>query len=406
MLLQFFLGEGELSFKKEYKKEVLRILADKDIPFRFANGEDSFSFFVPLYRRRSLCALLEEVGIPFEKKSITGLPRIIHSYRKRIGIPIGALIIGIMIWLSGRVIWCVNVEGNTTVSDGEIIELLEKLGCGVGDTYRDIDFDVLHNRFLMESENIAWIAVNMNGTHANVEVRETVNAQEKEDDDGFYNLIASEDGTVERIAATEGKPVVEIGDTVRKGELLVSGAITYKEIYNRYESAAGSVYASVLRSFSVSVPYEAEKKTYTGEKTVKRSLRIFKFNINLFTNSSNPYRFCDTITVYKQVYLFDTVALPVYVKTTEYREYGIEKEHLSEKEASERAMALYREELRRVVGDASLLKKTVTKEASESEYIIRCEMRLLADIAKKAPLIISKEENQNNKETEKYDQNS
>lgn len=396
MLLQFLLGEAELSFPIQHKKEVLSLLCDEDVPFRLLEGEGSFSFLIPLYRRKKLMQLFSDNNIPCEKKGIRGLPEIIYNYRKRVGIPIGALIIVLMVWMSGRVIWCVNVEGNSTVPDSEIIELLEKLGCGVGDTYEDIDFDVLHNRFLMESENISWISVNMNGTHANVEVREIKNGYTAKEDEGFYNLVATEDGTVERIAATEGKPVVEIGDTVRKGELLVSGAITYKEIFNRYESAEGSVYARVKRSFSVYVPYEGEKKVYTGEKTVKKSLRFFKFDINLFVNSSNPYEFCDTITMYKQVYIFDTVALPLYVKNIEYREYVTVKESISEDTAKERATSLYREKLKKVMGDASLLKKEVTGEADERGYTLKCELQLLADIAKKAPLVLERDEEKEN----------
>ena len=396
MLLGFFLGEYELFFDVEYRREVTRLLADEDVPFRIGESEGRFSFFIPIYRRKRLTECLAERNIPFEKGQIKGLPRIIYSYRKRVGIPIGALIIVLMVWMSTRVIWCVNVEGNSTVPDSEIIGLLEKLGCGVGDTYGDIDFDVLHNRFLMESENISWIAVNMNGTHANVEVREIKNGYTENEDEGFYNLVATEDGTVERIAATEGKPVVEIGDTVRKGELLVSGAITYKEIYNRYESAAGSVYARVKRDFSVFVPYKGEKKEYTGEITEKKSVRFFKININLFVNSSNPYEFCDTITMYKQVYLFDTVALPLYVKTVEYREYVTVDESITEDVAKKRAGSLYRQELERVMGDASLLSKKVTGEAGEDGYTVRCSLTLLADIAKKAPLVLEPKEEKEN----------
>ena len=138
---------------------------------------------------------------------------------------LGALLSAVMIWLSGRVIWCVNVTGNSTVPDGEIIEILESLGCGVGDFFGDIDFDVLHTRFLMKSDNIGWISVNMNGTHANVEVREIIFGKEETKEGGFYNVVAAEDGQIVRMAAVEGKPVCEIGDTVLRGELLISGAI-------------------------------------------------------------------------------------------------------------------------------------------------------------------------------------
>ncbi len=394
MILQYILGEARLSFSLQDRRRVFSVLSREDVAFRdMKSEEESFSFLVPLYRKKKLSEAFEKEGVEVKAGEWRGLPAVLYRYRKRPGIAIGILIIALLVWLSGRVIWCVNVTGNTTVSDGEIIALLEKLGCGVGDTYGDIDFDMLHNQFLLESDNIAWIAVNMNGTHANVEVREIKNGEEKKGDGGFYNIVAGEDGSIERIAATEGKPVVEIGETVRKGELLISGAITYKEIFNRYESADGSVYARVKRSFKVSVPYESEEKVYTGEKEEKKTLRFFKFDINLFVNSSNSYEFYDTITMNNQVLLFDTVALPLYVKTTEYREYKKEQVTLTESEARERATALYREKLCETLGDATLLSKTVKEKAESKAYTIECDLWCLADIAKKVPLRLQAREN-------------
>ena len=69
---------------------------------------------------------------------------------------------------------------------------------------------------------------------------------------------------------------------------------------------------------------------------------------------------------------------------------------LTEKEASERAEALYKKELERTLNGAQLLSKNVTETVGEDGVTVRCELYCLADIAKKVPLEI----NEITKETE------
>lgn len=402
MLIKYVGGQCRISFPAYEKRRVFALFAREDV--QFCNTElldHTVRVLIPYYRKKAVLSLLQREGIDAECIEILGLPSLIKRYRKRIGIPIGLLLAFVLIWLSGRVIWCINIKGNENVSDKEIIEELEKLGCGIGDTYGDIDFDILHNRFLMECKDISWIAVNMNGTHANVEVRETVRGEESEEG-GFFNIVAAENGQIEMIAEKAGKPVVERFDTVLEGELLISGAISYRQdTLSRYESADGSVFARVNRSFSVKVPLNQEIKSETGEKTEKKTIRFFNFDINLFRNSRIPYKLCDKITMNSQVYLFDSLPLPLYINKTVHTEYVMKKVRLSESEARDKAKKIYREKLYEVLGDSTLISKSVSENLCDDCYVISCELYCLADIAKKVPLEISENDENIKEETEK-----
>ncbi len=399
MNLHWLFGEVGLKFKNEDKQKVFLVISMIDTPFRkLEYGKEYFSIRIPLIYYKSMRSVCESEALTFEKTKVFGIPSLIYRYRKRVGLLLGFLLASAMIWLSGKVIWCVRVEGNSTVPDKEIIDTLESLGCGVGDMYENIDFDRLHNSFLMECKDIAWIAVNMNGNHANVEVRETEKG-EKEEEGGFYNIIASESGQIERIAEIEGKPVIQRFDTVVKGELLISGAISYKqETQSRFESAAGSVFAKVNRSFEVKVPVNREVRVYTGDKREENTVRFFKLRINLFRKCGISYELCDKITVYKQIHLFDTVPLPLYLHKTVYSEYSLKNTVLTEKEVRDLAIAEYRRRLTEVLGDAELISKSVTEDFDGEYFTVNCEIYCLADIAKKVPLVI--EENKD-RETEK-----
>ncbi len=389
-LLSFVFGMRAYLIRKAWVVGAINLLARLDISYdRLEKDEEgNLHFTVPAYKRKLLERALTAEGIVWERGALSGLPDIFRRYKKRWGIAVGFLIFVFLVAVSGGRIWCVEISGNSRVADEEIIELLDELGCGVGDTYKNIEFAKLHNAFLLRCKDIAWISVNMDGTHAHVEVRETLADQAKEDNQN-YNVVAGEDGQIEQIAAYEGKPQIAIGDTVRKGELLLSGVISYGETGLRYENAAGEVYAKVIRDFVVEVPLQTEKKIYTGHSTAKKSLVFFQFKSNLFFNSEIPYDSYDTTHRNRQLHLFDTVALPIWVETDLYEEYEVQSVTLTEDEAKTLAYQEYRARLKETLADAQLLEKNTDAALDEDGvYRIRCRLYCLADIAVRQPLVI------------------
>ncbi len=390
--LSFVFGSRAFFVEKTWAIGAINLLSRLDIPYAHLERDQDggLHFTIPSYKRKQLEGAFTAEGITWELGALTGIPSILQRYKKRWGIAAGALLFVFLTALSGSRIWCVEVSGNNQVEDAEIITLLASLGCGVGDPYKNIDFAKLHNQFLLQCQDIAWIAVNMDGTHAHVEVRETLADRQKEQEETqTYNVVAAEDGQIEQIAAYEGKPQIAIGDTVRKGELLLSGVISYGETGLRYESAAGEVYAKVVRDFTVEVPLKSEQKVPTGRKTTQKTLTFFQFKTNLFLNSGIPYDFYDTIYSDKQIYLFDSIALPLWVKTEVFEEYEMQQVTLTEEEAKTLAYQEYRTRLKETLADAQLLEKTTTAALDEDGvYRIHCRLYCLADIAVQQPLTI------------------
>lgn len=384
MIAAFLLGSAKITFSESFAPEAFRQISEKEIPFTSSQVRDGeCTLNIPLYRLRQLDFPKESV-----KTEICGFPKLLVKYRRRWGIAVGALLFSLILYFSGTVIWTVDITGNSNISDEYIKSVLKKVGCSEGVRIENLDFDVINNRFLIESEGIAWISVNMNGTHANAEVREIRRGAEQAPDGAMYNLVANEDGQIETVAATEGKPVVKINDAVSKGDILVSGVITHGESRLRFESADGSVYARVLRSFDVKIPLDCEKKTFTGEKKTYKTVTFFKNSINLFTNYGIPYGFYDTIEKEKRFHAGDYY-LPLSVKTVTYAEYTPKKARLSKKEAEERLLSEYRKMLRQTLDDDNLLSKKITRNDTEKDLCLHCELYCLADIAEKREIKIN-----------------
>ena len=175
-MLSYILGTVRL---RCWSSECLNILVRENVQCSdIQYKRDAVEFTLDLFSYLRAKRYLGEAETACERIAIKGIPSYIIRYRKRWGLALGIIIFSVVSLISGRYIWSFEVKGNSTVSDAEIIELLDELGCSVGTRISGIDFDMLHNDFLLRSDDISWISVNMDGTKANVEVREVKKGKE------------------------------------------------------------------------------------------------------------------------------------------------------------------------------------------------------------------------------------
>ena len=180
--------------------------------------------------------LLEKDAQRFRKECLSwdihpqiGPPQGILRYSKlwkgRWGIPAGILLFFCMVYISSSVVWSIEIRGNRKLSESEIKDMLTESGFCEGVRFSEMDFDLFQNDFLLDHPEVAWIAVNMLGTKAYVEIREaSETAAEKRSDSA--NIVAAEDGQILEVHVAGGHAQVIPLQTVRKGELLISGIMS------------------------------------------------------------------------------------------------------------------------------------------------------------------------------------
>lgn len=361
--------------------------------------EEGISFAILDREYRRLSKLLAE-DTPTTVKRY-GLPYLLYRYRKRVGIVIGLLLTLLLTKLSTLYVWEVTVSGNETLSDAEVIEALEELGCGVGSYIPGVDFYELCHLFLLENDSVAWISVNMVGTTAEIRLIERSGKEGLQDNNGTpSNLIARFDGVIVRTEVTSGELTVLPEETVKQGQMLVSGVlgIGQGEDPSRFllTRSRGRVYAKVDRVFEVVVPLTSVKETVGGRVVVKKTLKFFGKSLKLQENSSILPEDCDIITERKRIVLFEDsdliggVPLPVTL-ITEYYE-AVTREEVTRTE--EEALAVAEEEMASLIaselGDAELLSREVTTELRDTEagqaLTLIWKIVCIQDIAEEVPL--------------------
>ena len=326
--------------------------------------------------------MCESKGIQLEVGPSRGFPALFRKYKKRWGIPLGAAIFAVLTVVSCRVVWEVEVTGNEKLEDKEIIRMLADYGFGVGTHFRGMDFDVLQNEFLLTTDEIAWISVNMVGTVAHVQVRENLGGKHPDNtSNGIANVIATEDGQIVEVQIRAGKAAVVINDVVRAGDLLISGVIAVGEDGLRYEHADGQVFARVSRKITVEIPKNQEKKVYTGEENVRKTLIFFGKEIKLFGKSSIDNPTYDTILSEKNFSLPGGICLPILIREERDCVYTTESRTLSEPEAYIEAMKQYRTEMDILLSDSEILSIETEHYTDEQVYRITSYIVCITDIA-------------------------
>lgn len=348
--------------------------------------------------RLSQCSMIETVlgakGIILETIREHGIWRIFRKYKRRVGIPIGAAIFFLLIFLSEQFIWSFEVIGNEKIPDREIIAHLDKLGCAVGTYIPSIDFDTLHSTFLLEDERFSWVSVNLRGTHASVEVRETKPPTTVIDEDTPHNLVASEDGIVEYIEILRGQKIAREDEMVREGELLASGIVQMKHGLSLVH-ARGTVTARVKRTVKIEVPFEDTAREPTGREFSEKTLNFFGISIKLFKNTSNLPENCDKIEREAPLCFFDAVTVPITLHETVYREYTDVPIARSEDEAKAEAFKRFKEECCAVAADAELVSREVSSGVVGGAYVIECELTVVKNIAREVPIYLENDTGEN-----------
>ncbi len=335
--------------------------------------------------REELCRCdLDGVAI----SPMRGFPVGVHFLLHRVGITLGIVLFLLWSYVAERIVWDIRIEGNTSTPDHEIIELLTDLGCGYGAWFPAIDFDNLHARALTMTDTLGWLSVYMNGTVAEVQVREQLRPEGTKPEAGTYaNVVAGEDGVIESVRVVEGQAAVRPGDVVRAGDVVISGVMERKDMFLpeggvRFEYAAGEVFAKTVRPISVEISLNREEKVYTGAEKRVKSIKIFGNVVKLFENTGITYAKYDKIDKIERLSLFGVCDLPLWVEETIYREYVYETKEISPEAAVAEGMT----ELRRLTDEAveggELSEKTVTSDFADGVYRIRCLLYVIRDIAK------------------------
>ena len=361
------LAKGEVTGRVEsgFPERVLNICAEYGIVFWDLRWASPVEFTFTMTRRdwKRLRRLSRRIDCDMTAVNWKGAPFFLGRIRRRYGlwVTLGACV-ALLFWGS-FFIWDFQVEGNVNVSRQEILRALEKHGVGFGTYGLDVDSPELRNYILLDLPELSYIAVNVRGCRAYVQVRERIPAPEIVSKQEPGNTVAAKDALVTAVQPWGGEKQVLPGTTVKEGQLLISGVVENDFSGARYLRGMGKVYGRTWYQLRCQVPLTVQERTCTGEEVVRRALLVGKNRINLYFGSSISGDTCDKITTWEKWRLPGDVALPVTAVTETLRPYTLSPRQRTEEEALALADTVLTARLADCLEEGEVLSRTLTAQA-------------------------------------------
>ena len=196
--------------------------------------------------------------------------------------------LGVMLFLS-TFIWSIEIESDKYLSPYEIRQKLYSYGIKPGISKRKVDFRALEDRMLKDTDNIMYFRARIEGSTLKIAVGERVPPPEIVEENEICDIVAGMDGQVIEIFSTAGTPMVEAGDIVKKGQVIIKGE-QGKEGATYPVHAKGKVIAKTFHEHEKEIQIKGQRSEKTGNKITNLYIELLgkkiylKKSLNKFTN--------------------------------------------------------------------------------------------------------------------------
>ena len=199
-----------------------------------------------------------------------GIPFLLHRYKKRKIFAIFLILILFIIFMSSKYVWSVKISVKDDLKIENIEEDIKSLGISKGVKKDDIDTDKVINELRLKRDDIAWVGIDIEGTTVKVNIVKADKIPNIINNSDYCNIVASKSGVVQKIVAQNGTAVVNVGDTVQKGDVLIAGYMEGKYTDTRYVHSLGEVEAIVSYQKSKEIKFKVnDENTYSVDEAVK-----------------------------------------------------------------------------------------------------------------------------------------
>ena len=266
----------------------------------------------------------------------------------------GAIFFLLALLFLSNFVWAVDVlpRGELKKVDPNLLKAIAaEVGLRAGAWKGNLDVRALEHEILIRVPELAWVGVSFQGTRACIEVVEKLFPSPEEGGSTPAHIVAAKNGIISEILVLAGQPRVKAGDTVRQGDILISGLILPLQqekppgqegqpeppILPRLVRARGIVRARVWYEAEGQFPREEIKETLTGQHSTSLILRAPDREYVLKGSPEPPYTSFRREDKVIRLPAWRSFTFPVELIIVTYFETSVERRWLSREEAINRA---------------------------------------------------------------------
>ena len=294
-------------------ESILNLCAENGIEFWDASPCSDFELLFTLHAADypAVSSRSGKNGVEITLVCSRGGRQLTKSMKSRVMLLVLLCVCIILSAISSLFIWRIDVVGNDKVSAESLLRALDDCGVRYGAFWPAISSDAVKDSVVSTVPEIAWLSLNIRSSCARIVVHERIGKPEIVNEKAPCDIIASKSGVIKQMTVLEGEGQVNPGDTVAKGDILVSALMPSETGDERLVHAMAQVQADTWYEISACVPLYEEKKVKESGGNTGFSIIIGKKRINFFNDSRNKSTSCDKINKLRYISAGDLFVLPL-----------------------------------------------------------------------------------------------
>lgn len=313
----------------------------------------------------------------------------INRHSSRCGIILGIIIFAVFTTVMSNFVWQIEVIGDSQIRAEKILEVVAQNGVKKGAFGLGLDLRKIEQKLLAEIDDLAWVGISKNKSKVIIDCRKRVEQPETVALYAPSNIIAECDGQIVDARVYKGTQLRWEDDSVKKGDILVSGIVTIGEGENakdNYVHSRGEIIAKCPDTKYIKVPLTQTKTVKTGECEERKFLNLFGLNIPLFIAKPIDYSYSAT-SGYTPV-VISGKELPLGITTNKYYKTTEQSVEFTEEQAKAEAYRQLDNYESSINKEGKILEKSTEYYIENGVFTVKSSYILEKNIAKQEILYI------------------
>ncbi len=299
--------------------------------------EQGYIFYTGRKNLMKMKPYLQKTNMKIRLLRKYGLPYFLKQHKKRAAFLVGFLLFCVMVYVLSLFVWEVKVTGEDKLVADSLLKEIEEQYVPLGTIKSKIDCSKLEESLRKDFDEISWISCELKGTSLTVYLEEGMAPKVQTEDSQTGDLVAAKDAVLTKMITRQGTPVVKVKDTVKKGDILISGTIYIYDDNNEvmetsYVAADGDVYGKTTEEYEDYVDLKYYKKIYQGKEKKHITFYFLDYCLTPYIPKMNAENY-DSYTQIHKARILDNFYLPFGYKTVKRTAYTLEQREYTEEEA-------------------------------------------------------------------------
>lgn len=279
-------------------------------------AEDGCCFYVASKDLPLLIAILQKNNREYKIIKDFSVKTFISRNKVRYGLFVGLIMAVIVMVFYSINLTRIQIEGNNIVSEITIMQVVNK-NVVLPEKKKNVDRKKIICD-IVALEGISNAAVELKGNTIIISVYEELPKVEISDPNDYSDIVSKYDATVTRVVTYSGGAVVKSGQSVRKGDKLITADIVLEENLTAKEKPLGDIYGRVWFSKSLVITPTIWINKRTGNKEI--------YNQTVFGKKDKIKCGFENYEVEENTYLLQAI---IPVKVTKITYYELKRVEIS-----------------------------------------------------------------------------